>query len=337
MNKDIYFTKKYAILNELIEDGAAEFFEVKTSHGHITDSFIKRKIEMKVNDTTYYDIISGYGYGGPIVHEASNLDALINDYKTAASEYCQEHNIVSSFVRFHPVFGNQEPFKSVFEVSYLRDTVGTTLNKYEDTFQSEFSSTARNKVRKRLKNENLSSHINMGFVGIGEFINIYQSTMNRHHADRFYYFKDEYFYRMKELFQKDIMTISIKYGKETIAMGLYLLSGNIIHDHLNGTKVPYLKYSPAYLLKYAALRWGEKNGYKLIHYGGGVTNDCGDSVLGFKKRFSRHTTFQYYTGKKIWNNAIYQKLLAQVGTHVDEESDFFPAYRRIETGHIMKS
>lgn len=325
MNKDIYFTKEYALLNEMIEEGEAEFFELKTKNGHISDSYIKRKIDTTIDGRTYYDAVSAYGYGGPVVHETTDLKALIEDFKVFAEAYCEANHIVSSFIRFHPVFNNQEPLKEIYDISYIRDTVGTVLNTGRDTFQSQFSSTARNKVRKRLKDSHFSCHVSRGFQDIETFIDIYRCTMNRQGAEHFYYFKDDYFYRMRDLFKNDVMTVSVKYDDEVIAMGLYLLSGDIIHDHLNGTRREYLKYSPAYLLKYAALNWGEENGYRLIHYGGGVSNSPDDPVLKFKKRFSGETTFKYCTGKKIWNHSVYKKLIRKKGAN--PSSHFFPAYR----------
>ncbi|MHC0552854.1 hypothetical protein [Salinicoccus sp. CNSTN-B1] len=44
MNNDIYFTREYGRVNELIENGEAVFFELKSKDGHITHSTIKREI-----------------------------------------------------------------------------------------------------------------------------------------------------------------------------------------------------------------------------------------------------------------------------------------------------
>ena len=215
--------------------------------------------------------------------------------------------------------------KDVYDVTYMRQTVGTDFKKFEDTFQNEFSRTARTKVRKRLRDDRFSFHIDRGFENVEDFVDIYNQTMDRHNASHFYYFNKEYFYALKDKLQKNVLTISVKFEDEIIAMGLYFLSGNVIHDHLNGTNPDFLEYSPAYLLKYASMKWGVENGYSLIHYGGGVSNTEDDPVLHFKKRFSKNTEFEFHIGKKIWNKEVYERLCESRG--VDVNGSFFPAYR----------
>ncbi|WP_245844500.1 GNAT family N-acetyltransferase [Salinicoccus kekensis] len=322
---DIYFTKDYVKVNELIENGEGKFFEIKSKYGHVTHSAIKREIHTTINGEKYYDLISPYGYGGPVIHESTNKEKLMSEFEDCFSVYCANNNIVSEFIRFHPIFQNQEDFKGIYDTMYLRQTVGTDFIKFEDTFQNEFSRTARTKVRKRLRDDRFSFHIDRGFKNVEPFIDIYNLTMERHNATQFYYFNREYFYALKDKFGDDLMTISVKFEDKIIAMGLYFLSGDVIHDHLNGTNPDYLEYSPAYLLKYASMKWGVENGYSLIHYGGGVSNAEDDPVLHFKKRFSKHTEFEFHIGKKIWDREVYDTLCDMRG--MDKNRDFFPAYR----------
>ncbi len=325
LKHDIYFTKEYAKVNELIENGEAKYFEIKSKNGHITHSAIKREIQTSVEGEKYYDLITPYGYGGPIIHDFSNKQKLIEEFRECFSIYCNNNNIVSEFVRFHPVFQNHQEMSDIYDTAYMRQTVGTDFNKFEDTFQNEFSRTARTRIRKRLRDDRFSFHVDRGFENVEDFVDIYNYTMERHNASHFYYFNKEYFYALSDKFKNDILTISVRFEGKIIAMGLYFLSGNIIHDHLNGTNPEYLEYSPAYLLKYASMKWGVENGYSLIHYGGGVSNNEDDPVLHFKKRFSKHTEFEFHIGKKIWNDKVYTHLCKARG--VDHDRSFFPAYR----------
>src|SRR5699024_2119462 len=110
-----------------------------------------------------------------------------------------------------------------------------------------------------LRNEKIYCELNRGFEDIEAFIDIYNETMTRHQAAGFYYFDREYFYELKRQFGEQLFTTSVYYEDEIIAMGLYFISGNIIHDHLNGTRSRYLNLSPAYLLKYTAVSWAKEN------------------------------------------------------------------------------
>ncbi|WP_031548032.1 GNAT family N-acetyltransferase [Salinicoccus luteus] len=325
MNKDIYFTKEYAQVNELIERGEAIFIEIECEYGHITHTAIKREIDTGIDDVKYYDLVTPYGYGGPIIHEYTDLDKLIEVFEDTLVDYCEAHNIVSEFVRFHPMFQNQEPFRSIYDVRYLRKTVGTDLLSFEDPFQSELNATARRRVRKLIKDDRFSCLVAAKFEDIEDFIEIYNDTMDRHHATDFYYFDREYFEKLKWEFGDKLLTTSVFFEGRIIAMGLYFMSDDIIHDHLNGTLADYLPHSPAYLLKYTMMNWAKANGFSFVHYGGGVTNEEDDSVLKFKKRFSSHTEFDFHIGKKIWNYKVYDALCRKKG--IDRETDFFPAYR----------
>ncbi|MCD2136474.1 GNAT family N-acetyltransferase [Salinicoccus halitifaciens] len=324
-NMDIYFTKDYVKVNELIENGEGKFFEIKSKYGHVTHSAIKREIHTTLDGVKYYDLISPYGYGGPVIHESTNKEKLISEFEDCFSIYCANNNIVSEFIRFHPIFQNQEDFSGIYDTMYLRQTVGTDFKRFEDTFQNEFSRTARTKIRKRLRDDRFSFHIDRGFKNVESFIDIYNLTMERHNATQFYYFSREYFHALKDRFGEDLLTISVKFEDKVIAMGLYMLSGDVIHDHLNGTDPDYLEHSPAYLLKYASMKWGVENGYSLIHYGGGVSNAEDDPVLHFKRRFSKHTEFKFHIGKKIWNQEVYNALCDKRG--LDKNREYFPAYR----------
>ncbi|MFC3420002.1 GNAT family N-acetyltransferase [Salinicoccus hispanicus] len=325
MNRDIYFTKEYAEVNELIEHGEAISIEIQCEYGHITHTAIKREIDTGIDGEKYYDLITPYGYGGPVVHEYVNLKKLIEVFEETLMDYCDKHSIVSEFVRFHPLFQNQESFRSVYDVKYMRKTVGTDLISSTDIFQSEFCATARRRVRKLVKDEKFSCILARGFHDIEDFIAIYNDTMDRHHATDFYYFDRAYFEGLKRKFGNRLVTTSVYFEGQIIAMGLYFISEDIIHDHLNGTLAEHLHHSPAYLLKYTMMNWAKANDFSLVHYGGGVSNAEDDSVLKFKKRFSNHTEFEFHIGMKIWNRTAYDALCRQKG--IDKKTDYFPAYR----------
>lgn len=325
--QDIYFEPKYGKLYEKMENGESKFYEFSNEYGSITSLFIKRKIPISLaSGETYFDITTPYGYGGPMIQEVvkGKKQELVESFSEDFSKYCLENNIVSEFVRFHPVFENENFFKELYEVEYLRKTIGTNLEIYDDPFQEEFSKSARKNVRRSLR-KGVSYEINEKPDSIDEFLDIYYSTMDRNEADNYYYFSEEYFKSCLELFPENILIVKALFEEETIAMGFYFVYKNFIHTHLSGTLSEHLKLSPAYVLRYALVEWGKENGYHLIHHGGATTNDENDGLLHFKKGFGQHTEFDFSVGRKIWNKDVYDKLCAEV--NADKNSDFFPAYR----------
>lgn len=67
-NIDFYFDRNYGKLYEKCEDGIQEIFEYEDENGKISNQFIKRKIDVKVEEKKYFDIVTPYGYGGPIIN-----------------------------------------------------------------------------------------------------------------------------------------------------------------------------------------------------------------------------------------------------------------------------
>ncbi len=324
---DIYFTKKYGKLCEEIEHGNCENFEFQSENGSVQHMFIKRPIEDLVENVQYYDIITPYGYGGPMMYANSEevKEALGKEFEEAFSKYCIENHIVSEFVRFHPVKENAKDFMQMYQAQCIRKTLGTNLADYEDPVQSEFSKGCRKSIRQAMR-KGITYRVTKCPDNIDGFMEIYYSTMKRDNASDFYYFDKRYFDKILELLKDNVLFVEAVYEEKVIAAGLYFISDGMIHIHLSGTLSEYLYLSPAYILRYATALWGKENGYQLIHHGGGTSNSPDNSLYKFKKQFAKNTEFDFYIGKKIWNQPIYNALCEITGNQ--QEGDFFPAYRK---------
>jgi len=326
ITNDIYFEKNYGKLYEKIEHGVSEVFEFSCDYGMVKNQFIKREIPIDISSTKYFDIITPYGYGGPVLTEFMLGDKarLIQEYYKEFSKYCNDNYIVSEFVRFHPLINNAIDFYSVYQVENIRKTVGTNLKDFDDPIKYEFSKGCRKSIRKAI-DEGISYKVTPYPETIEEFKGIYYSTMVRNNASEYYFFDDDYFEKCLKYFRKNIVLVEAVYKEKVIAAGLYFISANTIYIHLSGTLSEYRYLSPAYILKYATALWGKENGYEMIHYGGGRSNAPDDSLYLFKKHFGINTEFEFFIGKKIWNTEIYNILCMAMGANEDEK--FFPAYR----------
>lgn len=323
---DIYFDINYGKLYEKIENGKVVIYKLKTSNGIITNQFIKREIPIEIDNHKYYDIVTPYGYGGPIIEKISgDKDTLLLEYEENFSKYCKKNDIVAEFIRFHPLVNNALDFKKIYEVTYNRHTLGTNLKEYDDPVASEFSKSCRQNIRKKLA-LGMSYRITLNPEDLSTFKDCYYSTMERNEATDYYYFDDLYFEMIKKYFGNNTILVEVIYENRTIAAGLYFLWNKVIHIHLSGTLKEYLHLSPAYILRYAITKWGKENGYELIHHGGGRSSNEDDSLYLFKKQFAKNTRFDFYLGKKTWNIEIYNELCDKKG--VSKESDYFPAYRK---------
>ncbi|MGQ3376829.1 peptidoglycan bridge formation glycyltransferase FemA/FemB family protein [Priestia endophytica] len=324
---DIYFDDNYGKLYERVENGEAAIFDFSGRYGRIKNQFIKREIPISIiKSEQYYDIVTPYGYGGPLIIDClpSKKKELLKEYHNAFMQYCIQNNIVSEFVRFHPIEENAHDFTSIYDISCLRKTLGTNLRDYEEPTLTEFSKSCRKNIRKAL-NKGVTFEIIENPCDIGEFKDIYYSTMRRNKATEYYYFDEQYFSDAIKYFQENIIIVKAIYNNQTIAQGFYFVYKDMIHTHLSGTLTEYLYLSPAYVLRYAVTLWGKEKGYDIIHHGGGRSNSDEDSLFKFKKSFAKNTSFDFYVGKKIWNEEIYDLLCKRA--NIEKGIDFFPAYR----------
>ena len=323
---DLYFDENYGKLYEKIEKGKAEIFKFENEDGKITNQFLIREIPEKVNGKTYYDIVTPYGYGGPIINYLKgNKENLLKEFEKNFKKYAEERNIVSEFVRFHPIKENAIDMKPIYNSTYMRKTLITKLDE-EDVVKKQISKSARKNIRQAL-NKGVIYKITEKPNDISVFKNIYYSTMDRNHATDYYYFDDEYFQNILNYYKENLILIEAIFEGKTIAAGIYFIYNDIIHIHLSGTLTEYLYLSPAYILRYALILWGIEHNdkYKIIHHGGGRSNSEEDSLYLFKRNFAKLYDVDFYVGKKIWNKEIYDELCNMKNI---EDDGFFPAYRK---------
>ena len=321
---DLYFDENYGKLYEKVENGVAQIFTYEDENGKITNQFLKREIPEKIDGKSYYDLVTPYGYGGPIIEISNNKEKLLENFEKEFEKFCIKNDVVSEFVRFHPIVKNYEDFEEMYNAEYMRKTLITKLDE-EDPITNQFGKSCRKNVRQAI-NRGISYKVTQNPDSIGSFKEIYYSTMDRNNATDYYYFDDEYFNDILKYYRQNVVLVEAIYEDKVIAVGLYFLYKDVIHIHLSGTLNEYLFLSPAYVLRYAITMWGIENGYKLIHHGGGRSNSEEDSLYTFKRNFARIHDANFYIGKKIWNKEIYNKLCEN--KNIDTEEKFFPAYRK---------
>ena len=325
--KDIYFDENYGKLYEKMEHGEACIFKCENENGCIINQFIKRKIPKIIDGKEYYDIITPYGYGGPYISWAKNKKEILKDYENKFEKYCKKNNIVAEFIRFHPIYENFKDFKEIYNCQFNRYTLATDIKDFDDPVASEFSKHCKKTIRQILKLGVKYRIIEKPTMeDIETFKKIYYLNMKRKKADEYYFFDSKYFEDIYKYFYDKIVIAESIYNDRVIAAGLYFITDNNIHAHLSGTDTEYLYLSPAYILKYGTAIWAKEKKYNFIHYGGGTSNSLEDPLYLFKCKFAKNTKKEFWIGKKIWNQYVYEQLCSIIGNSINEE--YFPAYRK---------
>ena len=250
------------------------------------------------------DVVTPYGYGGP------TADGFWDAYE----EWARERGVVTTFVRFHPLYGNQRG--APIHVDELAPTVAWRLDPDRDLLAG-LHFKHRNKVTKA---ENAGATVTQ-HDGLGEFVPLYEDTMRRVNADDFYFFEPAYWERLGEL---PLVRFDAGIDGEVVASALCLATPPWLHYHLSGTTDAGRTTGSSTLVLLEAARWAQANGYERFHLGGGLGGKK-DSLHHFKARFDPEGLVPAAVGKAIHDEDAYRRLSG--GSEAVFEG-FFPAYRR---------
>jgi serine/alanine adding enzyme len=248
------------------------------------------------------DVVTPYGYGGP------TADGFWDAYE----EWARERGVVTTFVRFHPLYGNQRG--APIHVDELAPTVAWRLEPDRDLLAG-LHFKHRNKVTKA---ENAGATVRQ-HEGLGEFVPLYEDTMRRVHADDFYFFERAYWERLGEL---PLVRFDAEIDGEVVASALCLATPPWLHYHLSGTTDAGRTTGSSTLVLLEAARWAQANGYERFHLGGGLGGKE-DSLHHFKARFDPEGLVPAAVGKAIHDEDAYRRLSGGEASY----DGFFPAYR----------
>jgi hypothetical protein len=251
------------------------------------------------------DLITPYGYGGP-----AGGDLAV--FWPAYDAWCREQGIVTTFLRFHPLLGNQAG--APIHVEELAPTIGWRL---DGDLLAGMHQKHRNVVRKAEK-AGLTVEPHTGVAG---FQPLYEETMRRAGAAAFYFFAREYWSALDRL-ADGLLRFEARADGEVAASALCLASPPFLHYHLGAASDEGRRLGATTFLLYGIARWAQEHGYRRFHLGGGVGGGR-DSLHEFKRRFDPGGECPMAIGKAVHDPAAYRAL----GGDPDELSGFFPAYR----------
>lgn len=302
-NWDIYYLKEYAQSLKLHGDGEPYLIhyydnDMELCYVVMKNDIAKSKVfENLLEKSKYFDLETPYGYGGPLFLGRINKQSL-NKYKNELKERCLEENIVTQFYRFHPLIENFKEFEeeNITKVIHNRHTIYIDTSS-EDIIVQNMDSKNRNMVRKARKNNIIIQH-DKG-ENIEQFISIYNSTMDAHEAQDYYYFDKDYFKYLIDNIHDNIIIFYAHYNEKIISAAIFFYNNRYMHYHLSGTLKDYRKLASTNLLLFEAANWASHHNIEKLHLGGGIC--ANDSLFGFKKQFNKNGWAEFCIGADIFS------------------------------------
>lgn len=264
------------------------------------------------------DVTTPYGYGGPV---AAGDDPPVAGFAEAYEAWAGESGALTTFVRFHPLFGNQRLAPAGAELERLADTATWPLDPEHDLYEGMHAK-HRSDVRK-CEQAGLEVTVEEG-GSLAEFVTLYEATMRDRDAADFYFFPAEYWAALTAGLGAQLVRFDARLEGEVIASTLCIATEPWLHYHLAAMDDTGRTLGASKLLLLEAARWGQARGFSEFHLGSGL-GGSEDSLWKFKQRFADHAGREFWIGKLVHDQAAYREL---AGT--DSTAGFFPAYRAPE-------
>jgi serine/alanine adding enzyme len=256
------------------------------------------------------DVVTPYGYGGPI-------GPPLPGFRDAYAAWCAARGIVSSFVVFHPLYGNGAAAEALgFRPTPLGGTVAWPLDAPD--LLAAMHKHHRRVVRRALA-DGCEVAVEREPADLSAFVDAYEQTMRRTDAAPFYFFPPAYWAALRR--DVPLVRVDVRRGDELLASVLGMGEPPWLHYHLGGSTEAGHGTGASHLALFGLASWGREQGYDVLHLGGGVGGRA-DSLLEYKRRFAPDGLVDAVIGKAVHDEAAYVALAGAV-----EWDGFFPAYR----------
>jgi serine/alanine adding enzyme len=310
---DVYYLSAYLASARLLEPGEPAFLHLEGDGGDVVFACLVREAPGGVRD-----VITPYGYGGPV---ATGPEPPVERFWELYERWCRGRGILTSFIRFHPLFANHSYAGPNVALERHADTTGWRLD-LPDLFAG-MDGKHRTSCRKARK-EGVTFRIRQGLEDLSEFVALYEETMRRLGADDFYLFPQEYWDILTGPLREQVLLAEAVAGDEVAASALCFATQPWLHYHLSAASERGRPLGAGNLVLYETAEWARARRYERFHLGGGAGGQE-DSLAAFKGRFDPGGRLEWWLGKAVHDGDAYREL---TGRDPGDRSGFFPAYRQ---------
>lgn len=276
-----------------------------------------------------WDACTPYGY--PSLLSTAQTQDDWRELWSALRALMAEQGIIAAFFRLHPLLSRGPCLEAAGVSGQLVEhgpSVHLDLAQSEEALWSQTRPRFRSNIN-RLRRDGWCFRANDWSL-LPDFIALYEQTMTRSGADRFYFFPESYYRALQEALGEAVALHGVlEPGGKLASAGLFFRQGPLVQYHLGGTFSDYLAAAPAKLLFHEVRLWYRQAGARLLHLGGGVGGKT-DSLYRFKSGFSKESN-PFYTLRMIIDPERYGALVAawqeRSGCVAPGPEGFFPAYR----------
>ncbi len=310
---DAYLRRGYVESASVLDEGRAVFLHLAEGDGHVVFPGVVRDVP---GGSGLVDVTTPYGYGGPV---GLGVEPPARRFYELYDAWCRANGVVTTFLRFHPLFANWRHAPPGVRLDRLADTATWPLDAGEDLLAGMHQMHRRG-VRKAARS-GVEVTIDAAPEALDDFVALYEEGMRRRSAEAFYFFPAAYWPALREGLGEALVRLDARLDGELLASHLLLATPPWLHYHLGATSERGFALGASKLLFLESARFGRENGFAELHLGSGL-GGREDSLWQFKQRLSPAPGRQFWIGKLVHDAEGYAAL---AGT--SSLDGFFPAYR----------
>jgi hypothetical protein len=308
--RDVYFLPEYLLASERDGRGEAACAVAWSEEALWLYPFLIAPIPGAFTSDGHplCDLMSPYGYGGPVVSRSGEDTSFLRAAGTALSEWAAAQRIVAEFVRFHPLLENSRWAAAGTRVLVDRPTVPIDLAAYPEAWLHDpYYRVHRGMVRRAEREGFVFEVVSRPLPAMGWFTTLYSDTQDALLASEETRFSRNYFESLvSDLGERAWLGIVTKDG--LVAAAVFVLEGDAnAHCHLMGYRRLTKTAGMTNLVYHGIALEAGRRGRSLLHMGGGRTAAEDDSLLKFKRSLSPASTL-FTIGKRCHDEPTYDRL-----------------------------
>lgn len=305
---DVYYRPGYVRAYSLSEEGRPVAVLVRSGSTEALFPLLIR--EFNVEGELVRDAITPYGYGGlllasgPTEPEPSITQKIFDELR----DWTRASDFITCTLRFHPLLHQEERW----HVSQLLDgrtqlfsrgqTSAIDLDQWDPDRRTIGGMHKGRRYDLKKARSALRINISSGQEAkrnLYTFHMLYRESMERVHADRFFFFSEAHFNHLADELDEKFAIATAWAGDRPVASAIFLADRDFVHYHLAGSNEDGKRYSAATLHIIAASEWAVQRRCTCLHLGGGLSDN--DGLWRFKHSFGgKSFTYSYMALVSDW-------------------------------------
>jgi hypothetical protein len=317
---DIYHRPGYCGVSARVDRGLPQAVLVRRGADGLLLPVVRREISGGL-----WDGVSPYGYPGPVWTDKVGGDLLERMF-FAALNSLEDAACVSLFLRMHPGLNLTRPTLATQRVVRCTssETVYIDLTRSDREIWSGTASGHRNEIN-RAGRRGYRVVVDHDAAYLYDFARLYRENMASLDALPYYFFDDQYFRDIHAALGVSLNLIAVLHENTFVGGALFTSCGEWVQYHLSAADPAHKVASPAKLVIDARRRWGQEQGYRALHLGGG-RGGADDSLFRFKAGFSP-SRLNFRTAGVVLRPNDYADLVRERENAEGAPGNRFPEYR----------